>query len=48
MRLAESYNQRLSERRAVAVKTWLGANEGLVKMQFTIAGFGARNPVAPN
>ena len=44
----ESYNQRLSERRSVAVKTWLGANEGLAKMQFTIAGFGARNPVAPN
>src|ERR1700754_1405972 len=31
---SESYNQRLSERRAVAVKTWLGANEGLAKMQF--------------
>ena len=45
---SESYNQQLSERRAVAVKTWLGANEGLAKMQFTIVGFGARNPVAPN
>jgi outer membrane protein OmpA-like peptidoglycan-associated protein len=30
------------------VKIWLGANEKLVKMPFTIAGFGARNPVAPN
>jgi outer membrane protein OmpA-like peptidoglycan-associated protein len=45
---SESYNQRLSERRAVAVKTWLGANEGLAKMPFKTAGFGARNPVAPN
>jgi outer membrane protein OmpA-like peptidoglycan-associated protein len=45
---SESYNQRLSERRAVAVKSWFGANEGLAKMRFTIAGFGARNPVAPN
>jgi outer membrane protein OmpA-like peptidoglycan-associated protein len=45
---AEGYNQRLSERRAVAVKIWLGANEGLAKMQFRTAGFGARNPVAPN
>jgi len=44
----ESYNQRLSERRAIAVRTWLGANEGLATMQFTVAGFGARNPVAPN
>jgi outer membrane protein OmpA-like peptidoglycan-associated protein len=44
----ESYSQRLSGRRAVAVKSWLGANEGLVKMQFTIAGFGARNPAAPD
>lgn len=44
----ESYNQRLSERRAGAVKSWLGAHEKLVKLQFTIAGFGARNPVAPN
>jgi outer membrane protein OmpA-like peptidoglycan-associated protein len=45
---SESYNQRLSERRAGAVKIWLGANEGLMKMRFTIVGFGARNPVAPN
>ncbi len=44
----ESYNQRLSERRAVAVKVWLEANEGLAKMRFTIAGLGVRNPVAPN
>ncbi|MBS0223322.1 MAG: OmpA family protein [Proteobacteria bacterium] len=45
---SESYNQRLSERRAIAVKTWLGSNEGLANMRFTIVGFGARNPVAPN
>lgn len=43
----DSYNQRLSERRAVAVKAWLGEKEGLANLQFKIAGFGARNPVAP-
>jgi outer membrane protein OmpA-like peptidoglycan-associated protein len=44
----DSYNQRLSERRALAVKTWLRTNEGLVDMAFTTIGFGAHNPVAPN
>jgi outer membrane protein OmpA-like peptidoglycan-associated protein len=42
------YNQRLSERRAAAVRTWLVSHEGLGAVKFAANGFGARNPVAPN
>jgi outer membrane protein OmpA-like peptidoglycan-associated protein len=42
------YNQRLSERRAAAVKSWLVAHERLPTAMLAAAGFGARNPVAPN
>jgi len=45
---SDSYNQNLSERRASAVKDWFVNKEGLNKVQFTTAGFGAKNPVAPN
>jgi photosystem I P700 chlorophyll a apoprotein A2 len=44
----DAYNQRLSERRAAAVKTWFATRGGLASMSFTTTGFGARNPVAPN
>ena len=44
----DAYNQRLSERRAAAVKTWLVTYEGLPPSRFTTVGFGPRNPVAPN
>lgn len=44
----DGYNQRLSERRALAVKLWLRTNESMADMAFTAIGFGARNPVAPN
>jgi outer membrane protein OmpA-like peptidoglycan-associated protein len=44
----DAYNQTLSERRANAVKTWLATKEGLPVTRFTTAGFGSRNPVAPN
>lgn len=44
---SEAYNQRLSERRAGAVKRWLEAN-GLRGTSFTTAGRGAKEPVAPN
>ena len=44
----DGYNQKLSERRAASVKAWLATREGLAAVPFTIAGFGARNPVAPN
>jgi outer membrane protein OmpA-like peptidoglycan-associated protein len=42
------YNQRLSQRRADAVRTWLVQKEGLKSVQFNTAGFGSRRPVAPN
>jgi outer membrane protein OmpA-like peptidoglycan-associated protein len=44
----DAYNQRLSERRAVAVKAWLVAHEAFAPRLFTTSGLGARNPVAPN
>jgi len=44
----DTYNQRLSERRASAVKTWFATHEGLASMKFGISGFGPHNPVAPN
>lgn len=45
---SNSYNQKLSERRAAAVKTWLTEKEGLRGIEFSTAGFGAKKPVAPN
>jgi outer membrane protein OmpA-like peptidoglycan-associated protein len=45
---SDSYNQRLSERRAAAVKSWFIQKEGLNNLAFTTEGFGARKPVAPN
>jgi len=42
----DAYNQRLSERRADAVKRWFEAH-GLHE-NFATAGFGAKKPVAPN
>jgi outer membrane protein OmpA-like peptidoglycan-associated protein len=44
----DAYNQNLSERRANAVKGWLVMKEGLSAARFATAGFGPRNPVAPN
>lgn len=44
----DTYNQRLSERRADAVKIWLSKSGGLASSLFTTKGFGARNPIAPN
>ena len=45
---ADAYNQKLSERRANAVKTWLVSREGVTAKALTASGFGARNPVASN
>ncbi len=45
---SDAYNQKLSERRALAVKTWLIEREGLRNAQFLTQGFGARKPKAPN
>jgi outer membrane protein OmpA-like peptidoglycan-associated protein len=44
----DAYNQILSERRANAVKGWLVTKEGLPGARLAAAGFGPRNPVAPN
>lgn len=44
---SDTYNQKLSERRANSVKTWFLTKEGLTT-SFTTQGFGAKNPVAPN
>src|SRR5207245_10456047 len=44
----DAYNQKLSERRADSVKTWLTDKEGLGNVQFATQGFGAKKPVAPN
>jgi outer membrane protein OmpA-like peptidoglycan-associated protein len=43
----DAYNQKLSERRAASVKNWFIAH-GLSTMKFSIEGFGAKKPVAPN
>jgi outer membrane protein OmpA-like peptidoglycan-associated protein len=45
---SDPYNQKLSERRAASVKTWLAVKEGLSSVKFQTAGYGAANPVAPN
>jgi len=43
-----SYNQKLSERRADAVRLWLVEREGLGKVKFKTQGLAATQPVAPN
>jgi outer membrane protein OmpA-like peptidoglycan-associated protein len=45
---SESYNQKLSDRRANSVKDWFVKKEGLKNVKFNTRGFGAKNPVAPN
>ena len=45
---SESYNQKLSDRRANSVKDWFVKKEGLKNVKFSIRGFGDKNPVAPN
>jgi outer membrane protein OmpA-like peptidoglycan-associated protein len=44
---SDPYNQKLSLRRADSVKRWF-TGHGLNAMQFSTAGFGAKQPVAPN
>jgi outer membrane protein OmpA-like peptidoglycan-associated protein len=44
---SDSYNQGLSERRAVAVKTALVVG-GLQEARLNVRGFGKTRPVAPN
>jgi outer membrane protein OmpA-like peptidoglycan-associated protein len=45
---SDAYNQRLSERRAAAVETWFKTKGNLQKVSFVTAGYGAKDPVAPN
>ena len=45
---AADYNQRLSERRAVAVQRWLAGKGGLTGLMMKTRGWGATKPVAPN
>lgn len=45
---SDPYNQKLSERRANAVKDWLTNREGLKNVRFATRGFGSKKPVAPN
>ncbi len=42
------YNQRLSERRAKAVKEWLVSHFGFSPQRFLVRGWGETKPVAPN
>jgi outer membrane protein OmpA-like peptidoglycan-associated protein len=44
----DAYNQRLSERRAAAVKTWLVEREGFDAARLTTRGWGESKPVASN
>jgi outer membrane protein OmpA-like peptidoglycan-associated protein len=43
-----AYNQRLSERRAEAVRRWLVERDGLTTIRFVTEGFGATRPKVPN
>jgi len=45
---SDAYNQKLSERRAESVKTWLTTKEGLDASRMTTKGWGEAKPVAPN
>ncbi|MEO7672554.1 MAG: OmpA family protein [Pyrinomonadaceae bacterium] len=44
----DAYNQKLSERRAAAVKAWFADKEGIKNVEFSTAGFGAKRPKVPN
>lgn len=44
----DNYNQKLSERRAKAVKEWFVNKGGLKKVKFKTQGLGEKRPVAPN
>jgi outer membrane protein OmpA-like peptidoglycan-associated protein len=45
---SDTYNQKLSERRAAAVKAWFITKEGIANVEFSTAGFGAKQPKVPN
>jgi len=45
---SDSYNQKLSERRAQSVRKWLIEREGIRAVKMTAKGYGKNKPVAPN
>jgi outer membrane protein OmpA-like peptidoglycan-associated protein len=45
---AADYNQRLSERRAGAVRDWLVKEGGIPASRLTARGFGMTRPIVPN
>ena len=45
---SDARNQKLSEQRAEAVKSWFVEKESLRNVSFTTKGYGASRPVAPN
>ncbi len=45
---SEAYNQRLSEKRAAAVRTWLVRQGGIAGKRLQTRGYGESRPVAPN
>jgi len=45
---SDSYNLRLSDRRAVSVKDWLVKKGGVSNKKMTTKGWGEAKPVAPN
>jgi outer membrane protein OmpA-like peptidoglycan-associated protein len=45
---SDAYNQKLSQRRADAVRTWLVQKENVKGVAFRTAGHGSKKPVAPN
>jgi outer membrane protein OmpA-like peptidoglycan-associated protein len=45
---SDAYNQKLSEQRAGAVRSWLTGKERVKGVTLVTRGFGAKNPVAPN
>jgi outer membrane protein OmpA-like peptidoglycan-associated protein len=45
---SDSYNQKLSQRRANSVRDWFVKKEDLKGVRFATSGFGAKKPVAPN
>jgi outer membrane protein OmpA-like peptidoglycan-associated protein len=45
---SDSYNQKLSERRAASVKDWFVKKEGLKNVRISTSGFGAKKPVTAN
>jgi outer membrane protein OmpA-like peptidoglycan-associated protein len=45
---SDSYNVRLSQRRAQSVQKWLVEREGMRGVRFAIQGFGKSRPAVPN